>query len=757
MYFNKFPMLSTVCTIVVLSWFSGCGETSDKGRESLPSEILTDIPLNYVGADQCVNCHQQQHTSWQGSHHDLAMQEVSDKTVLGDFNDASFDYFGTISRFFKRDDQFFVRTDGPDGNLNDYPIAYVFGVFPLQQYLIKFPQGHLQALNIVWDARTVKDGGQRWFHLYPDEHIKHDDELHWTGINHNWNFMCADCHSTNLQKNYDLATKAFNTSWSELDVACEACHGPASRHIAWSEFKNPNLKDKGFSVQYDERDNVAWVIDPDTGNAKRSQAKAGNTEIEACAQCHSRRSTVKANSRPQHALLDNYRLSLLDDPLYHADGQINGEVYVYGSFVQSKMYHAGVTCSDCHQPHSLELRADGNQLCAQCHLEGKYDTEAHHLHTAGSDAALCVNCHMPAKNFMQVDARRDHSFRIPRPDLSVELGVPNACSHCHTDKSANWASAILQDKFGQPDTGHYAHAIQAGRYGLPNAEQLLAALIVDVTQPAIARATAVSLIPPFLSKQSAPILQLAANDEQPLLGFGLANALDNIPVGRRPPIAYPLLYDDMLSTRFMAARSILGSPLTGLPAEAQKKFNEALNEYESAQLFNADRPESLANLASFYSQQGQVAKAEQFFQDAITRAPYFTPAYANLADFYRDAGDDKTGEEVLRGALSKVRDKTPIQHSLGLLLVRQKRLSEALGYLRLAAESSSTIDHYVYVYAVALNSSGKTEQALSVLEQAQARYPNNTDILYALFSINHEQGNQQQAQYYENILRAFNR
>lgn len=707
----------------------------------------------YVGSHQCVSCHQVEHKLWQGSHHDLAMQHADEKTVLGDFNNTSFDYFGAVSTFYKKDNLFFVQTDGPDGKLTDYPIAYTFGVYPLQQYLIEFPGGRFQALNIVWDTRSKQMGGQRWYHLYPNEHIKHDDELHWTGINQNWNFMCADCHSTNLHKNYDLENKTYNTTWSEIDVGCEACHGPASRHLIWADKESKSIKNKGFSVAFNERENISWMMDSATGNAKRKPTKKSNTEIEACAQCHARRSTIKPGARPEHALLDNFHLSLLTEPLYHADGQINGEVYVYGSFIQSKMYHAGVSCSDCHEPHSLELRAEGNALCGQCHLADKYNSKEHHLHKVSTEGSQCVNCHMPAKNYMVVDARRDHSIRIPRPDLSVKLGVPNACTQCHADKTANWLATKLEDKHGKPVKKHFTEAIHAGRYGLPNAEQLLAQLIVNDAEPAIARATALTLLPTHLSQQSAPVLQLAANDEQPLLGFGLANALDSIAEQRRLPFAYPLLYDDSRSTRILAGRSLLGLSLQNLPEEATAKFNDAIREYMNAQMFNADRPESLVNMAHFYSQQSKPEQAEKFYNQAISIAPYYTPAYVNLADHYRNIRNDESGEAVLQDALLYVRDKPAIHHALGLLKVRQKKLDEAVEYLRLAAEAPTTTDRYVYVYAIALNSTGKIVQALVVLKKAQSQYPTNTDILNALISINHERGNKDQSQSYENLLR----
>ena len=487
---------------------SACSEpasdaTPDPARKPLPQ-------ATYVGKDACVDCHAGQSAAWRDSHHDLAMQHATAHTVLGDFNDSTFEKDGVTSRFFLQDDEAWVETDNVNGDLEAFRIAYAFGVAPLQQYLIEFDDGRLQALPIAWDIP-----GKRWFHLYPDEAIPHSDPLHWTGREQNWNYMCAECHSTNLQKNYTLKSDSFDTHWSEINVSCEACHGPASNHVALAR-DNAWDRGHGLLVDLDDRRDAAWIMNEDTGIAERTPALMSPTsQPEACGRCHSRRGIATADYEFGKPLLDTHIVALLEERLYFADGQIGEEVYVYGSFLQSKMYRAGVTCTDCHDPHSAMLRMDGavSNVCSTCHAPAKFATESHHRHPAGSVA--CVDCHMASRNYMVVDGRRDHSFRIPRPDLSSAIGVPNACNQCHSEQRSEWAAAAASEWFGEPGGGHFALAIHAARSGAVGSNNALMSVINDDAVSGIVRATALTLLRQPLSRDQAGIIRSALPPSRP--------------------------------------------------------------------------------------------------------------------------------------------------------------------------------------------------------------------------------------------------
>jgi len=691
----------------------------------------------------CISCHTEQHQDWLGSHHDLAMQHASKDTMLGDFNNTEFTANGITSRFFIRGGKFWVNTDAADGSMQDFEILYTFGLIPLQQYLIEFPDGRVQTLGIAWDTRPESDGGQRWFHLYPNQTINAGDELHWAGIQQNWNYMCADCHSTELVKGYNAVTDTFKTTWSDINVGCEACHGPGKKHLAWAEKDDSKkLEDTsmGLAVTLHDRKDVAWVMDPETGTARRQQPETDNREIGVCAACHSRRGQLKYGTESDGSFLDNYRPALLTADLYHTDGQILEEVYVWASFAQSKMRSAGVTCSDCHEPHSLKLRAEQEQVCTQCHMLSKFATKEHHGHEADSTGANCLECHMPETTYMVVDPRRDHSMRIPRPDLALEYNTPNACNQCHTDESTEWAVeefAKLWPDAAQPYQ-NWTKSIALARSGAPQAEIALIKIIRDQDVPAIARATALSELRAYLSPLSGKVLQVALTDSSPLVRYAALGILDALPPENRYQFASALLKDPVLLVRTEAARISAPAVRAQLDEQQYEILQSALQEYIDTQNFDADRPEPNMNLGNMYSQTGDMIKAEQAYRRAIKLDPKFGPAYANLADLYRAQGMDKYASKVLKEGIGKLPENGTLYHALGLLQARNQQMDLALESLKKAVELQPEAARYTYVYGVALNSTGKTTEALQILEQGFETHPNDREIILMLASINRD-------------------
>jgi predicted CXXCH cytochrome family protein len=727
--------LVAILTIVTVAFLAR--SMRESGHPFVASKPPSRPDPKFLGYVVCATCHARQASLWRGSHHQLAMQPVANSTVLGDFNNAEFSTNGITSTFFRSGSKFMVRTDGSDGALHDYEIRYTFGVYPLQQYLTEMPGGRLQALGIAWDSRLPERGGHRWFSLYPGQNITHQDSRHWTGIDQTWNFMCADCHSTNVRKNYDARKLTYATTFAEINVACEGCHGPGSNHVRWAKKANGWERfesNRGLTIALAERKGISWSIDPTSGNPRRSAPRASEHEIQMCARCHSRRGEIYEDYVHDQPVGDDYRVALLDAHLYFPDGQIKDEVYEYGSFIQSKMFRAGVTCSDCHEPHSLKLRANGNNVCLQCHSGQKYDSPKHHFHPIGSLGAQCVECHMPTRTYMVIDARRDHSIRIPRPDQSIRLGTPNVCTNCHTDKSAEWALDFLKKWYGRIPVGfqRFAEALHSGIEGAPGAQQSITQLIADRDQPAIARATAPSMLASYALSPTDAAVRAAVADNSALIRRGAARALSNSDPATSASVLAPLLKDRVRDVRTEAAEVLAGVPSGAFPGDVAVSFGRAIEEYVASQELNADRPEAHMNLGLLYAKENRFDRAEAELKAALSLDPTFAPAAVDLADLYREQNRDQEGEHILLDAVSRSPDDASLQHALGLLIVRERRPAQALDRLAAAARLDPGNARYAYVYAIALNDNGQTEAAIGRLEASIKIHPYDRDSLVAI-------------------------
>jgi len=759
---RRWPLLAVafvafiaVAVFVALNW---------PGSAPPPVAPIAKAPVSlpaatYVGQVACAECHRAETDAWKTSQHAKAMQHATDATVLGRFDGATFTNRGVTSTFFRRDGKYFVRTDGADGKLADFEIKYTFGVDPLQQYLVEFPGGRMQALTIAWDARPRDRGGQRWFTLYPDEKIDFRDPLHWTRLEQNWNSRCADCHSTNLVRNYDAASRTYDTKWSDMNVACEACHGPGSNHVAWAR-KAPGTDKyadgKGIAIALDERRGVTWTADAVTGNATRSRARTTQRELDTCAVCHGSRHNIATTSGPTGRLGDTQELALLRDPLYFADGQQQGEVYDHASFLQSKMHAKGVTCSDCHDPHSGKLRADGNALCAQCHSAAKYDAASHTMHGPGSFGVQCAACHMPTRTYMVVDPRHDHSFRIPRPDRSASFGAPNACNDCHRDRDAAWAASAIASAHGPRRKGFqtFGGALHAGRTGAPDAAELLRIVAFDPATPGIARATAIALLERYPTQQTYAALERAAQDADPLVRAAALDAVMSMPPDTRGRLGDVLAADPVLAVRAKAGRVLAAAPGEGISDTVRARRERAMADYVATQEAMAERPESHLLLGVFYVDRQDVDKAEAEYRAAIRLQPDFAPAYVNLADLYLRNNREPDIGTLLAEGLKAAPNDAGLLHAMGLLRIREKRVPEALPLLKRAADAQPSSARYAYVYGVGLQSVGRTPDAIAVLQKALERSPNDADVLAALALYSRQVGRLDAARGYTRHLAA---
>ena len=651
----------------------------------------SQTPATFVGSARCASCHAPEHAAWKTSQHAVAMQDATPAAVLGRFDSTRFEAGGVTSTFIRRGDRFVVNTDGADGQRHDYQIRYTFGVYPLQQYLVDFPGGRVQALTIAWDARPAAEGGQRWFTLYPGVIVAHTDEFHWTGAQNNWNFMCADCHSTGVRKGYDAVTGEFHTTRAEISVGCEACHGPGSRHVRWGSYPSFLRKlvwqDDGLPAQLTERRGIQWVRDSSTATAHRSATRTTDREIETCAQCHASRAHIAEGYSAGAPLLDYYIPSLIQPGLYFPDGQQRDEVYDYGSFLQSRMYSAGVTCADCHDPHTQKLRAPGNATCTRCHRAATFDTPAHHFHRAGGPGAQCASCHLPDTAYMQIDPRHDHGIRIPRPDLSMALGTPNACNRCHAHREARWADSAIRAWYRKPNAGfqRFAGAFAAEERGEPGAADSLVSVFTDSTQPAIVRASALARLARYPVPEAFDAARRGADDRQPLVRLAALQVLEAFPARQRVTTAVPLLGDVTRAVRQGAAWSL--APMAdSLRTPLQRKaFAAAAAEFVESQRYNADRAANRLSLGAFYAQSGKLDSATMEYRAALRLAPQLREARLGLAVVLSAQGRTADAMRALDSARAQYPRDRDVLLGLALLSRDAGDTVAALRYARLLA------------------------------------------------------------------------
>jgi tetratricopeptide (TPR) repeat protein len=732
--------------LLVIFVFS-CNEKPEYVKVSEDDVFVStkEIPdSHFLGDNKCKECHKEQFKEWKGSHHDKAMQLADSTSVLGNFNDDKFTSQGVTSHFYKKEGGFYVNTEGPDGNNHDYKIVYTFGITPLQQYIVKFPDGRFQCLRTAWDS--VKN---KWFDLYPDFKVVHSEWLHWSRGGLNWNTMCSDCHSTNVRKNYDLETDSFDTKYAIINVNCEACHGPGKEHVE-------DVKPVGTKYS-------------STRNMQMTSYTAPKELVDQCARCHIRREQFSEAFNFEGTMLDHYYPQLIEEPTYYPDGQILDEDYVYGSFVQSKMYKNNVACNNCHDSHSLKLKFEGNTLCAQCHLPEKFNTPKHHFHEMGTDGAKCINCHMPGKYYMGNDFRRDHSFRVPRPDLSLKYGTPNACAGCHEDKDDTWAWEGFQKLFGAVDSTHFSEKLAPGILGLPNAKSGLLELINDKTQAEMVRASAVKALSHYNVENLKEYVSWL-NDESPLVRGAAVDILSEINNTDYVNSFLPLLNDPKRSIRikaFYGLASLSESQVPGKYKEVylkvKKEFFTHLNTnsdfvggrakranyylkkgnlqkgiegYESALKMDNINNQARLTLASLYYNAQNYAKAEEAFKTVIKQEPEYGPTYYSLALLYAELNKTDEAIELLNTAVKKMPKNIRVYYNLSLLYDTKLDQKNAEKMLVKGLKIDGNNESLLYALAYHYSKYNQPEKAKNILLKLVQLYPNNTQYMSFLQQLN---------------------
>ena len=681
-----------------------------------PKSSLADDKDNaFVGDQACQSCHKKEYELYKQSDHFKAMMPANDITVLGDFNEAVFEADGVRSRFFKKNGKFYINTQGHDGKNQDFEVKYTFGYKPLQQYLVAFEGGRFQVPRVSWDVNKKK-----WFHQYAGQKIHHQDWLHWTGAAQNWNTMCASCHSTNLQKNYDVEKDSYHTTWSALTVSCESCHGPGKKHV--------DVASSGTYRTGNKENSFLWPL-----------KTSNRIQVNSCAPCHARRSEISNETVDVQELMNTHIPEIPTTEFFHADGQVDDEDYIYTSFLQSKMFHRQVTCSNCHNAHSGKLVKPVTQVCRQCH-EAKYEAFEHTQHR--SSQVTCVSCHMPAKTYMGNDVRHDHSFRIPRPDQSVKYGTPNTCNSCHADKSAKWSADVVVKWYGPNRKYHFSDDLIPGSKGGVEAEVHLQKLVSDTAVPDIIKATAVHYMRTIATTSVLSSLKKALGYPDAQVRYRAIQSLGSFPIQQWKDEALPLLNDKVRAVRIAAADALV---VEQIPDEYAASFTKAKNALQDYLMYQADFSVGNVMIGDFYYRQRDLQNAEKFYLRGLKKDSLMNYVRFNLSALYNAQSRNNDALNILKQASVSDPANPRVYYQLALLQVEMNDVPEALKNFRKAEQLKFDDPRMYYNYGLLLQQTGKLKDAEQVYAKGLTIDRQNAAINYALVVMYLQQGDKRKA------------
>jgi tetratricopeptide (TPR) repeat protein len=669
----------------------------------------------YAGSQSCRECHQALFEQWSKSNHGLAERPLRDDMDKVSFEPArSMQHGSQTTEVRVKEGKHEVVSLGFENKQQPYEVERVIGNDPLRQYLVKAFGGRLQTLEASYDPHK-----NEWFNVYGNEDRKPGEWGHWTGRGMTWNTMCASCHNTRLRKNYDEPTDSFHTKMAEMTVSCEACHGPMKAHAGWRK-QYPNSRE----------------VDPTITKNTPKQT------LDSCGACHARRSELTGDFKPGDDFFDHHALAIVDESnLFHADGQIRDEDYELSSFLSSKMHSAGVSCSDCHNPHTGKTILPGNDLCMRCHTAPTpafpkapaINLAAHTFHQPQSTGSQCINCHMPQTVYMQRHSRHDHGFTIPDPLLTKQIGVPNACNRCHTDKDTDWSLTATEKWYGakmERSTRYGALTIASARNGDPASRDGLMKLIQSETESGYWKASAVRLMDPFMTDRTVfpTVMGLAANTD-PLVRASVARAMEPLLAVNSPSAratVQQLLGDPVRSVRLAAAWSLRSSLDEASPVG--KELQQMLS-------LNADQPSGQLQQGAYYFARNDAANALLHYEKAAQWDPNSAPIRHELAVAYSTTGKLKEALHELEEAVRLEPNTAEYHFKLSLAYNEAGDAEATIRSLEQTVKLEPLYARAWYNLGLARNAKGDTAGAIDALKRGEQANPNDASIPYARATI----------------------
>ena len=693
-----------------------------------PSSSANSPFAHYGGSKSCADCHQTEYRAWQTSHHALAERPPGLASDQKAFAPARAFNQGVEHTSVRLDGTNFLVTCIGRSNTNETFVAdRVIGENPLRQFLVAFPGGRFQTLEATYDPRS-----NDWFDVFGGENRQPGEWGHWTGRGMTWNTMCAACHNTRLEKNYNEATDTYQTTMAERSVGCEACHGPMQSHADWQNQFGKSGK-------------------PDPTLAKFSRQQF----MDDCAYCHSRRSELTGDFKPGDDFFNHASLQIVDGTdTFHPDGQIHDEDYEYTAFCGSRMQAAGVYCLDCHNPHTGKTVLPGNLLCLRCHNGSnpkapKIDPLAHSHHRvfgygtnqvfnaspaayAHYDASTiqetggeCVNCHMPQTVYMQRHWRHDHGFTSPDPLLTQQFGIPNACNRCHADKTADWALAVTEkwygDKMERPARAR-AQTLAKARAGDPAARPLLLNLLTG-SESSYWKAVATGFLGQWADEPTVKTallkeLQAAGPLEREQAARSLEPFAEQNDASVVPALTN-LLGDPRLNVRLAAAWSLRSTIASNSPTALELQHYLANN---------ADQPPGQAQIGAWLLAQGRLDDAAAHYAKAVAWDDHSAPFHHDLAIVLSMQGKGREAVEQLETACRLDPEDADYEFKLGLGWAELNELDHAAAAMEKAVTLNPQLPRAWYNLGLIYQSLGRGDKALDALQHAENLTPADPEI-----------------------------
>jgi nitrate/TMAO reductase-like tetraheme cytochrome c subunit len=702
MFSRLFPL--TVFIAALCTLWAGCSDSADTPDASpAQSQNSSQIfPYSHnpallvrTGPDACVNCHQQAVEDWQQSHHAKANRPVSVRRDAAAFTPSRrIQESGVTYEMVQIGEAFKLRVVGEDGiQQAEYNLVGVIGETPLRQYLAHLPGNKFQTISATYDVLN-----DQWVDVFSGQDRMPDEWGHWQGQGMNWNANCAYCHTTEYEKGFDYKNNLYQSTWIQQGIACAECHSGLDAHLEAAQ----------------AGDYTSGLTHLDAVQTK-----------ENCQSCHSRRDQLTADAFSLGDRYDDhFALSLPDQPgLYYPDGQILDEVFVHASFEMSRMGHAGVTCADCHKPHTLEqiMPVANNMLCMRCHEAGVDDAPIiepvkHSFHSEGSTGNQCVECHMSETVYMQVDWRADHGFHSPDPLMTKELDIPNACNKCHTEESVDWAVEHAESWYGEKLEAsrqrQRARAVSKAYVYDPAALPELVALAEAEDIPAW-QATYTGLIANYLPSAAAEAhLRSQLGHESQLVRTRATSGLAMVASGRE--LLLDQLKDESRSVRIAASRGLASRNQDVTDPVAAKEWAEYLN-------FNADRPQSLLMQANQAARESRPADALDYVRRATQLDEANPEMYHQGAILLSTAGLNKEARIQLFAGWERAPEDPRFPYSLGLLAAETGDLKSAAGYLEETVAMAPDFYRAWYNLSLAYTRLNRPEDAQRAMQKAQGQ------------------------------------